>query len=117
MNIFILEDSSYRIKWFEKFFNGCKIDWTDNVQQSCNYLKNNKYDLVFLDRDLGETGETGEDLVKEMIDNKLVQNAAIVIHSINIRGKEMKKKLEEYHKNVHYISFFHLMKMKKEDFK
>lgn len=116
MKIYIIEDSEYRINWFKKTFDNAQIKWTNNVSQACKDIMNNEYDIIFL-RDLGHSTKTGEDIIKNMVKNKLAQNAIIIIHTINIRGKEMKKKLEEYHKNVHYINFFNLRKMKKNDFK
>lgn len=117
MKIYIIEDNEYRIKWFKETFKDSQIEWTNKIPQACKDIKNNKYDVIFIDRDLGHSLETGEDVIKYMVKNELAKNAIIIIHSVNLRGIEMKKKLEKYHKNVHHINFFNLRKMKRNDFK
>lgn len=114
MKIYIIEDSEYRINWFKETFKDSQIEWTDNVSQACKDITNNEYDVIFIDRDLADTTETGEDVIKEMVKNKLAQNAIIIIHTVNIRGEEMKRQLTVYHQNVHHINFVSLKKMKSD---
>jgi len=117
-DIFVLEDSPERIKWFQKTFGDCNLTFTDDVKTACEELRTRDYDLIFLDRDLGHPrGESGEDVAWVMKEEKLAQNATVVVHTVNPRGQRViKRYLEEYHKNIHVINFIQLMKMKREDF-
>ena len=117
MKIFVLEDEFERIKWFKSVFSDCEIDITDKVAEACEYLQKKQYDWIFLDRDLSHPTETGEDVVLEMKEKKLNQNAAVIIHSMNIIGqKTMMRGLKEYHNNVSQVDFCNLMKTKRKDF-
>ena len=117
-DIFVLEDSPERIKWFRTIFGDCNLTFTDDVQTACNELRTKDYDLIFLDRDLGHPrGESGEDVAWVMREEKLAQDAIVVVHTVNPRGQRViKRYLEEYHKNIHVINFIQLRKMKKKDF-
>jgi hypothetical protein len=118
LNIFILEDSPERMKWFEKTFSDCNIFSTLDIEEACDKLRSNEYDLIFLDRDLSHPrGKSGEDVAWVMKEEKLAQKACIVIHTVNPRGqRNIKKYLETYHKNINVISFPQLWKMKRSDF-
>jgi len=97
MKIYIVEDSPERMEWFRKTFHDCEIYHTFNVQQACKDIEENEYDLIFLDRDLSHYKFNGEDIAWHMKENKLAENAAIVIHSVNPRGqRNMKKYLDKY---------------------
>ena len=117
-DIFVLEDSPERIKWFRKTFGDCNLTFTDDVKEACDELRTKDYDLVFLDRDLGHPrGESGEDVAWVMKEEKLAQHVPVVVHTVNPRGQRViKRYLEEYHKNIHIINFVQLRKMSKEDF-
>jgi len=117
-NIFVLEDSPERIKWFRKTFEDCNLKFTDDVKIACEELRTKDYDLIFLDRDLGHPrGENGEDVAWAMKEEKLAPEATVVVHTVNPRGQRViKRYLEEYHKDVHVINFVQLRKMKREDF-
>ena len=118
LNIFVLEDSLERIKWFEETFEDCNIFFTKKVKEACEKLRSEKYDLIFLDRDLGSIEENGEEVANMMRKEKLSPNACIIIHTVNPFGQaNMKKYLKSYHKNVNMIDFTQLIKMKREDFK
>jgi len=119
MNIFILEDSPERMKWFKQTFSDCDITYTDQIEEACNRLRSNEYDLIFLDRDLSHPrGKNGEDVAWTMKEEKLAKNSCIVVHTVNPRGqRNIKKYLESYHKDVNMINFTMLRKMKRSDFK
>jgi len=118
LNIFVLEDSLERIKWFKETFKDCNIFFTKKVKEACEKLRSEKYDLIFLDRDLGSIEENGEEVANIMRKEKLSSNACIIIHTVNPFGRiNMKKYLKSYHKNVNVIDFTQLIKMKREDFK
>jgi len=117
-DIFVLEDSPERIKWFRTTFEDCNLTFTDDVKTACGELRTKDYDLVFLDRDLGHPrGESGEDVAWVMKEEELVKNACVVVHTVNPRGQRViKRYLEKYHQNVHMIDFTKLRKMKRNDF-
>jgi len=117
MRIYIVEDAPERMEWFRKTFNDCEIYHTFNVQQACKDIEENEYDIIFLDRDLSHPKYNGEDIAWHMMENKLAEKAAVVIHSVNPRGqRSMKKYLDRYHSQVYQIPFTELRKMKREDF-
>ncbi len=60
MKIFILEDNPCRMVKFRRELIGHSIDHADTVRSSTRLLTLNKYDLIFLDHDLGG---------KEMVDS------------------------------------------------
>jgi DNA-binding LytR/AlgR family response regulator len=118
MKIYIVEDAPERMEWFEEVFADCEITHTDQVEQACNDIEENEYDIIFLDRDLGHPKLNGEDIAWHMMENELAQDAAIVIHSVNPRGqRNMKKYLDKYHPQVLQIPFTQLRKMGREDFR
>jgi hypothetical protein len=93
VRIFIFEDDWGRIEWFEEKFDGCHIDYTEDVQHASNLLATQKYDLIFLDHDIhammGMKG-TGSHLVINMTKDDSVQgyngDTPIYIHSLNTNG-------------------------------
>lgn len=116
MRIYIVEDAPERMEWFRKTFHDCEIYHTDQVEQACNDIEENEYDIIFLDRDLGPKFN-GEDIAWHMKENELAEDSAIIIHSVNPRGqRNMSKYLGEYHSQVLVIPFTQLIKMKREDF-
>ena len=118
INIFVLEDEIERIKWFESTFNDCSMFITCDVDDACLKLKENKYDLIFLDRDLADSTKSGEDVARIMEKDKLNTDACIVVHTVNPVGRiNIKKCLDSYHNNVNFIDFTQLKKLKRKDFK
>ncbi len=117
MKIYIVEDAPERMEWFRKTFHDCEITHTDQVDKACKDIEENKYDIIFLDRDLGHYKFNGEDISWYMYENELAKDSAIVIHSVNPRGqRSMSCHLAKYHKQVLQIPFTELCKMKREDF-
>lgn len=127
MRIYIVEDDSRRMVWFRKTFCDCEIYHTQEVKTACKDIEENDYDIIFLDRDLFRSAAneddkgnelTGEDVALYMRDNKLAEESAIVIHSLNPVGqKNIKRLLDDYHSQVIQIPFTQLKKMKRKDFK
>lgn len=73
MRIFILEDNEYRMIKFRRELVGHQIDHTDNVKDGMVLVKENKYDLIFLDHDLG-----GEEMVDSYEKNTGYQLAKFI---------------------------------------
>ena len=109
LDIFILEDAPERCEWFLRIFHGCNISLTDKVGEACEILRNNQYDIVFLDRDLGHFTENGEDVARVMKQERLCTDATIVIHTVNTIGQMVMKRYFENYSDVHVIPFSQLL--------
>ncbi len=95
MKIFILEDNKHRMVKFRRELIGHNIDHAETVEEGTSLVVNNKYDLLFLDHDLG-----GEEFVDSFANNtgyKLAEFIAsftknketpCVIHSCNPAGAD-----------------------------
>lgn len=87
MEIFILEDDPSRISWFASTYKTALI--SDNAEGAKRILEGRKWDIVFLDHDLGgkvfvneKDTNTGSEVVRWVIENK-VEIDRIIIHSLN----------------------------------
>ena len=97
MRIFILEDDPERIVWFKANLDTDNLDITDLAEKGMELLHENKYDIVFLDHDLGgevfvdsnmfNTGHT----VAKMIHETKNKVTPVVIHSWNSNGAQNMK--------------------------
>ena len=69
LNILVLEDETERWNWFNKIFfnNQDNITFVDSSKKAIRYLKNESFDIIFLDRDLGNTKDNGEKVALEMM--------------------------------------------------
>lgn len=95
MKIFILEDNERRMVKFRRELIGHNIDHAVSVEDGTSFVVNNKYDLIFLDHDLG-----GEEFVDSFADNtgyKLAEFIAsftpnketpCIVHSCNPAGAD-----------------------------
>ncbi len=95
MRIFILEDNEHRMVKFRRELIGHQIDHAATVENGTSFVVNNKYDLLFLDHDLG-----GEEMVDSFADNtgyKLAEFIAsftpnketpCIVHSCNPAGAD-----------------------------
>ena len=53
-NILVVEDDYRRIKWFkDNLEKSCYLDVFEHANQGIKAVKEKKYDLIFLDHDLG----------------------------------------------------------------
>lgn len=90
MRIFILEDNSERIKKFKRELIGHEVIITEDVESAKTYI-NNKFDLLFLDHDLGgqemvKSGDgTGYEIAKELAET-INKDTNCIIHSCNHAG-------------------------------
>lgn len=113
MRIFILEDDPRRISWMKKnFYSGIKLDITDVAKEAITLLTENRYDIVFLDHDLGgeqmvdssvlNTGST----VAKMIHETKNKDLTVIIHSYNPSGAEiMINSMRNNGVECHYFPF------------
>jgi hypothetical protein len=86
MRILVLEDNSTRVNYFVEKYGNNELTITENAYDAINLLKEEVYDVIFLDNDLGypENGH-GVDVAKFLYENSDNENnnSYIVIHSWN----------------------------------
>lgn len=94
MKIFILEDNEERIKWFVKSFSEDELVISNMASLSIEILKTIKFQLIFLDHDLGgkafvnsDREDTGAEVAREMR-NSMNSDTPVVIHSLNKHGAQ-----------------------------
>lgn len=87
MKILILEDSILRMNYFRKKFKNDEIIHTDSAHKAIEYIKENDFDVILLDHDLG--GEENDydptncgGIVAEYLKENPVKSQ-ILIHSYN----------------------------------
>lgn len=90
LRILVLEDSEYRVREFRDAFIGNTFRIVDNAKECIEALEKEKWDLIFLDHDLGGESmvstthaNTGSEVVRWMIDNP-DDIPPIYIHSMNV---------------------------------
>lgn len=92
MKILILEDDLGRQEQFKKNLSKHDVTIVDNSKETIEKLKNGKWDILFLDHDLGgqvhvPSGEnTGYEVAKFLEENKQFQPENIITHSLNPVG-------------------------------
>ena len=90
MKVFILEDDIERLRWFRDSLKGHEIEYTDNWIMADKLLKENKYDRIFLDHDLGlAEGDTDINnglTVARNIAGTINNDTPVVIHTQNPVG-------------------------------
>lgn len=117
LKIIVLEDEFERRKWFSKVFSKDDVTFTCTSKRTIQCLEYEKYDLIFLDRDICDLKDSGEKVALEMMKQKIQLNSTIVIHTMNPYGQKiMKNYLDKYHKTVYVIPYTELIKMKRKDF-
>jgi CheY-like chemotaxis protein len=90
--ILIIDDSINRIEYFIKNLRiqhtntDISVSWAESYDSVIDKLTINKYDLIFLDHDLGENSKTGADIAEWMKENNKL-NTLIVIHTMNPVGR------------------------------
>ena len=92
MRILILDDDSGRHKVFNRKLIGHAVDNVFEAHEAIDLLKGDKYDIVFLDHDLGNKSMvasgpgTGYEVAQWLRDNPDKQPNQVVIHSFNPVG-------------------------------
>lgn len=84
--ILLLEDDVFRVRFFVERFGQHKLKITENVEDAIEYLKDYKFNYIFLDNDLGSGNGEGIDVAKFLQNHPDNPNnkAVIIIHSWNI---------------------------------
>jgi CheY-like chemotaxis protein len=108
--ILVLEDDSFRARFFIERYGQHRLRVIENAQAAIEYLKANTYDYIFLDNDLGEGNGEGQDVANflHMNPTNPNNNARIIIHSWNIPAAErMKTKLPRARRAMFNTAEFH----------
>ena len=90
--ILVLEDNLERQEQFKKNLVEHNVEITDSSKMTIERLSNEKWDILFLDHDLGgqvyvPSGEnTGYEVAKFLEENKQFMPEKIVVHSLNPVG-------------------------------
>lgn len=82
MKILIVEDNKARIKWFKEALIGHSVDIVESADPAISLVKEKKYDVIFLDHDLG-----GEEYVDSNNDNTGYQVSKVIKGSINCQTR------------------------------
>ena len=95
IRILVIEDSEDRLKWFQAEFGHCDLTMATNAKAGISYVKDRKFDLIFLDHDLGHRvfvdsndENTGYQVAKAIVISEFNNTTPVVIHSWNPTGAE-----------------------------
>lgn len=117
ITVFLLDDDRRRHRWFQKRFDGDKLDVAETVEEAKVFLSESNYDAIFLDHDLlphhyetndhddyAKTGYAVAEFLNEKTD--LQRAATIIVHTRNADAAiPMVQKLRESGRNVEYVAF------------
>jgi len=100
MKVLILEDNEDRNVIFRKNLNGVDISITDDVKELKNLLSSSKWDVLFLDHDLGDEinvstdrEDTGSEVARWLSENPDKIPDIVILHSMNEDGRKNMKRL------------------------
>ncbi len=85
--ILIVEDDSKRLQLFADMFNKNNIDFASNADKAIEKLKDQQYDLICLDYDLG-LDDKGHRVADYIVKNHVCPQAHILVHSMNSQGRQ-----------------------------
>jgi CheY-like chemotaxis protein len=100
MRALILEDDKERHKQFKQRMLeiGCVYDLVETASSAIDLLKTKKYDIIFLDHDLGgevyvseQEKNTGSEVARYLNQNTV--QSIVIIHSLNPSGSEYMQSL------------------------
>lgn len=109
MKILVLEDNQNRIEIFKKKFVSDDVFYVEHANDAIELLKNNVFDLICLDHDLGgkemiwDKEDCGMTVADYICDNPV--DSRIVIHSFNTQRALLMKTILA---NSEYIPGFWL---------
>lgn len=110
-HIFVLEDNIERINWFKKEFSDCDITITTEADDGVEKVKKERYDLMFLDFDLGgmifvspSNPNTGL-AVARTIPYTVNKHTPVIIHSWNAVGTYHIKKVLSHGVSIPFGQF------------
>lgn len=105
--ILVVEDDPIRIEEFQKRLLDCTVTYTKDTEKARALVFAQKFDMIFLDHDLGYNPETEEKTtsvflpsgdgtgyhVAQAIPESINKDTMVIIHSWNPRGAENMKDL------------------------
>ena len=99
MKILIIEDAMIRQNFFRKILKGWSIDFARDADSGLNKLRNQIFDIVFLDHDLvgAKSGSYLTELWYKQRNDFNTIKPIVIIHSMNMLGAT---KMENYLKGV-----------------
>lgn len=95
MNILFLDDMKSRRDIFQQNSVGHSVDFAVNAQEAISFLKNKKYDVIYLDHDLEESHyesnhddhEDGRFVARKLKEMKQHYGKIVIVHSLNPSGR------------------------------
>lgn len=111
--ILFLDDNLARCRWAERQYPGCRV--THTSEETIDALKAGRFDLVFLDHDLGgevyvDSGraDCGMEVVRWIVGDR-PEIGRLVVHSMNTpAGHAMTRSLREAGYAARYVPFTRL---------
>lgn len=95
MRVFILEDDSRRVGRFRRELIGNRVDHAETLAAGREMVRENEYDLIFLDHDLGgkemvdpADEDTGYHLALFIAADEKNKRTPCVVHSCNPAGSD-----------------------------
>lgn len=95
MRVFILEDNSNRVVKFRRELIGNRVDHAETLSAGREMIRENEYDLIFLDHDLGGKEmvdsaheDTGYHLALFIADDDGNKGTPCIVHSCNPGGAD-----------------------------
>lgn len=94
MNIFVLDDDMTRIKTYQQMFIGHTMEYAMNSDDAIKMINEKKYDIIFLDHDLGGRQMVSSTLydsgfrVAVAILDSLNKETNVIVHSYNSVGAQ-----------------------------
>ena len=81
--ILFIDDEEVRHKLMSKKYYGHNITYVKTAKEAFKALKNDTFDVIFLDHDLG-TDKTGADIAERI--KKMKIKSQVIVHSLNPVG-------------------------------
>lgn len=95
VRILVLEDNPNRIRKFKSALIGFVVDYAAEADEAIQLLSEKKYDLIFLDHDLGgeewvssTNPNTGYQVAKVVAEKTGPSSTFVIIHSMNHIGAD-----------------------------
>lgn len=108
MKILILEDIDYRQNFLKELFPNDEIDCTKKAEEGLDLLRNNDYDIVFLDHDIigAKSGSYMTMQWAQQYKDFKTQKPFVIIHSMNMEGAaKMEAHLKGISKKTERVNF------------
>jgi len=105
LDILVLDDDHRRLSMFREWCAGHRGVFVETAQQAIAELQEKKFNVVFLDHDLGgevyvtsKREDCGMEVVRQIVDGhtKVSEHTFVIVHTLNhVAGQEMVDKLKD----------------------